>query len=87
MMPMNYAILKLFEDGQTYDADSVMFALQDNYAGFRAFKKANVVESLMAAEKNDLLEQASYDLDELGELHIYYRATEYGASMIKSYIK
>ncbi|MCL1879095.1 MAG: hypothetical protein FWF71_00455 [Actinomycetia bacterium] len=87
MLPMNYAILKLFADGKTYDADKVMVELKPKYANFRAFKKPSIVESLMAAEKNGLLEQASFDLDDLDELHVYYRATDYGKDMINQYIR
>ena len=86
MKPMNYAILELFESGDTYDAEAVMAQLNDQYASFRMFKKANVIESLMSAEKNDLLEQSHYELDDAGDLHIYYKATEYGKDMIKRYI-
>jgi methyl coenzyme M reductase beta subunit len=84
---MNYAILKLFENGDEYDAEMVMAKLAGEYAKFRAFKKANVIESLMSAEKNEILEQSRYELDDADELHIYYKATEYGAGLIKQYIK
>ena len=87
MRPMNYAILKLFESGDTMDAEDVMVVLRGEYGKFRAFKKANIVESLMSAEKNFILEQTHYDLDDAGELHIYYKATENGKGMIKSFIK
>jgi len=49
--------------------------------------QAGGVVVLVSAEKNDLLDQSHFDLDDSGELHIYYRATEYGAGMIKKYIK
>ena len=87
MRPMNYAILKLFEAGDMYDAEDVMTILKEEYHTFRAFKKVNVVESLMSAEKNFLLEQSHFNLDEEGELHIYYRATDLGKDMIRRFIK
>ncbi|MCL2825813.1 MAG: hypothetical protein FWD72_00230 [Eggerthellaceae bacterium] len=87
MRPMNYAILKVFENGKTFDAEAVMDEIRGEYGGFRAFKKRNVTESLMSAEKNGLLERSNYDLDDKDELHIYYQATEYGVGMIKKYIK
>ncbi|MCL2151236.1 MAG: hypothetical protein FWH50_03320 [Coriobacteriia bacterium] len=86
MLPLNYAVLKLFENGDEYDADAAMAVLADSYGRFRAFKKSTIIESLMAAEKNEILEQSRYELDELDELHIYYRATEYGSGLIKKYI-
>ena len=87
MRPMNYAILKLFESGKTFDAEAVMDELRAQYGDFRSFKKVNIIDSLMSAEKNGLLELTDYELDENSELHIYYTATEYGEGMIKQYIK
>ena len=87
MRPLNYAILKLFENGDTYDASEVMDILRDEYGRFRMFKKKNIIESLMSAEKNFILEQSYFELDDNKELCIYYTATEYGEGMIKNYIK
>jgi len=87
MLPLNYAILKLFEDGAEYDVQDVMSRLEGAYGSFRAFKPAGVNEALMSAEQNGLLDAVRYDLDEAGELHVYYKANEYGAGMIKQYIK
>jgi len=87
MLPLNYAILKLFEDGAEYDVEEVMTKLKDVYGTFRAFKPAGVNESLMSAEQNGLLDAVRYNLDDAGELHVYYKANEYGAGMIKQYIK
>jgi len=87
MRPLNYAILKLFEDGDEIDVQSVMSALKDEYSSFAAFKLKAVNESLMSAEKNGLLEESNWKLDDKGELHVYYKVTEYGLDMIKGYIK
>lgn len=87
MRPLNYAILKLFESGGIYDAEDVMLLLRDEYAKFRTFKKNNIVESLMSAEKNFLLEQSHFDLDDKGQLHIYYKATDLGHDLIGRFIK
>jgi DNA-binding PadR family transcriptional regulator len=87
MRPLNYAILKLFETGEEYDGQSVMAELKGEYSSFRAFKPAAINESLLSAEKNGLLDAVRYDLDDKQELHVYYKATEYGESMIKQYIK
>jgi DNA-binding PadR family transcriptional regulator len=86
MLPMNYAILKVFESGEVFDASAVMDQLSDQYGDFKPFRLANVIESLMAAEQNEILEKSAYELDEAGELHIYYRATEYGSDLIRRFI-
>jgi len=87
MRPLNYAILKLFEDGAEIDVQGVMAKLEKDYSGFRAFKTKAVNESLMSAEKNGLLDESNWELDNQGELHVYYKVTEYGVDMIKGYIK
>ena len=87
MRPLNYAILKLFENGDEMDVQGDMATLAGDYSGFRAFKAKAVNESLMSAEKNGLLEESNWGLDEKGELHVYYKVTDYGADMIKGYIK
>jgi hypothetical protein len=87
MLPLNYAILKLFETGDELDVQSVMEKLQKDYGSFRAFKPAAVNESLMSAEQNGLLDAVNYALDDKSELHVYYKANDYGTDMIKNYIK
>ncbi|MCL2529898.1 MAG: hypothetical protein FWE41_06150 [Coriobacteriia bacterium] len=87
MRPLNYAILKLFEDGREFDVQGVITQLQDEYSSFRAFKPMAINESLMSAEKNGLLEECNWELDAQGELHVYYKATPYGIEMIHNYIK
>ncbi|MDR2109189.1 MAG: hypothetical protein LBP28_07005 [Coriobacteriales bacterium] len=86
MLPLNYAILELFKTGAEYDTTAVMQRLQGDYGSFKAFNPPAVLESLMSAEKNELLEESRYDLDEQGELHVYYQATDYGREMIARYI-
>lgn len=87
MLPLNYATLKLFEDGNEYDVQGVMSKLKDEYGRFRSFKPSVVNESLMAAEKNGFLDPIKYELDDKKELHVYYKANDYGIDMIKQYIK
>lgn len=87
MRPLNYAILKLFEKGYEYDVQTVMLKLEKEYGSFRAFKEKAVNESLMSAEKNGLLEESNWELDDQGLLHVYYTATDYGVDMIKGYIR
>ena len=87
MRPLNYAILKLFEDGSEIDVQGVISKLETAYSSFSAFKPKAINESLMSAEKNGLLEESNWELDNTGDLHVYYKATEYGVDMIKGYIK
>ena len=87
MLPLNYAILKLFGDGSEFDVKGIMDKLRGSYGGFRPFKHSEVNESLMSAEKNGLLEETRAEFDEDKNLCVFYRATEYGIDMIRQYIK
>ncbi len=87
MNPLNYAILKFFTKTDEACADCVMDALKDQYGHFKAFKKHSVINALMTAEANGLLEESRFDLDPNEELRVYYRAHEEGAATINRYIK
>ncbi|MDR0308655.1 MAG: hypothetical protein LBH87_01845 [Coriobacteriales bacterium] len=87
MLPLNFAILKLFEEGEEYDTIDVMEKLQGQYSKFRAFKFNAVQESLMSAEKNGMLDEVRYGMDANENLRVYYKANDYGMDMIKNYIK
>jgi DNA-binding PadR family transcriptional regulator len=86
MKPLNYAILKFFTTVPEACADDVMSALKDQYGNFQAFKKSAVINALMTAEANGLIEEARFDLDAGNELRVYYRAHAEGAATINRYI-
>lgn len=86
MKPLNYAILKYFTKVNEACADDVINALKGEYGHFKALKKPAVVEAIMTAEANGLLEETRFDLDSKGEVRVYYRAHEEGAATINSYI-
>jgi DNA-binding PadR family transcriptional regulator len=85
-MPLNYAILRYFMNNVEGNVSEVMESLKPEYIRFRAFKEKGVIEALMTAEVNGLLEEARADVSPAGKLRIYYRATEYGRDMISKYI-
>jgi DNA-binding PadR family transcriptional regulator len=87
MKPLNYAILKFFTTVDEACADDVMAALRGEYGTFKAFKKASVVNALMTAEANGLLEESRFDMDGSNDLRVYYRAHAEGAATINRYIK
>ncbi|WP_136799079.1 hypothetical protein [Desulfosediminicola ganghwensis] len=87
MIPLNYAILKLFTRIEEGCADTVMEALKNQYGNFKAFKKDSIINALMTAEANGLLEESRFDLDSNDDLRVYYRAHEEGAATINNYIK
>ncbi len=87
MIPLNYAILKHFTTVEEASANCVMDALKAQYGHFKAFKKPAVINALMTAEANGLLEEARFDMDSNQELRVFYRAHEEGAATINTYIK
>ncbi len=87
MIPLNYAILKMFTKVEEACADNVMEALADQYGNFKAFQKDAIINALMTAEANGLLEETRFDMDSGNELRVYYRAHEEGAATINQYIK
>lgn len=87
MKPLNYAILKYFTTVKEASADNVIEALKGEYGNFKALEKKAVINALMTAEANGLIEETRFELDKAGELSVYYHAHEEGAATINKYIK
>lgn len=87
MQPLNYAILKYFTNVKEACADDVIDALKGEYGNFKALRKPAVIEALMTAEANGLLEETRFEFDPKQELRVYYHAHKEGADTINSYIK
>ena len=81
--PLNYAILQAVVALGECDADDVMTQLTPEYGQYRAFRRATVVESLMTATQNRILEETGAELTDDGDVNIRYRATDYGAELIR----
>ncbi|MHC1722657.1 MAG: hypothetical protein AB9836_05575 [Aminipila sp.] len=87
MKPLNYAILKYFTNIKEACADDVIEALKGEYGNFKALRKPAVVEALMTAEANGLLEETRYEFDQNKQVRVFYHAHKEGADTINSYIK
>lgn len=85
--PLNYAILKHFVKVEEASAEDVMEALKDEYGDYKAFSEKNIIEALMTAEANELLEEKRFEMGSDNKLRIYYHANEEGAATINKYIK
>ena len=86
LMPLYYAIVKHYMDDGEYSADDVIEALKPNYGSYRLLTKKDVEEALATAKENGLLDESKCDLDEKGELRIFYRVNDFGRDMINRYI-
>lgn len=86
MLPLNYAILKHLTNVEEACTDDVMLALQDQYGHFKAFNKKEVLNALMTAAANGLLEEKRFDLTKDNEVKVYFYAPEDGRTTINKYI-
>ena len=86
MRPLYYSML-LFKDGKELCVNDVIDALKGEYGSFKMLKPAAVQEGLMTAKNNGLLDETRFDLDENGNLRVYWKVNDYGLQMMNSYIK
>ena len=86
LMPLYYAIVKHFMDGEEHSAADVIDALKPLYGGYKLLTKKDVEEALDTAKENGLLDESKCDLDENNDLRIFYQVNEFGRDMIDRYI-
>ena len=84
--PLNFAILKYMTTVNEACTEDVLCALKDGFSSFRAFNKSDVLNALLTAEANGLLEESRYDLDDEGQVRMFFRAHAEGAATINRYI-
>lgn len=86
LMPLYYAIVKQFMDGNEYDASEIVRVLEPSYGGYRLLTRRGVEEALATAKENGLLDESRYDVDDAGDLRVFYRVNDFGREMIDRYI-
>ena len=84
--PLNYAILLYFTEYEEGDADSIIESLKPDYGRYRAFKRPAVVEALMTAKENGILEEVRTELADGDVLRVWYRLSEYGAGLVERFL-
>lgn len=87
MKPLNYAILKHFTKVKEASVIDVIDALKGEYGNFKALNKKDVLNAVLTAEANGLIEETRFELDANKELRIYYHANAEGAATINKYIQ
>ncbi|MGL4859554.1 MAG: hypothetical protein ACRC5A_07440 [Enterobacteriaceae bacterium] len=87
MQPLNYAMLKYFTTVPEACTDNVMEALQDQYAHFKAFRKKDMLQAIMTATTNGLLEETRCELDDTQQLRVYFKTTPTGENVINQFIR
>ena len=78
MRPLYYAMLKWMTTVNEACVADAIDALKGEYGSFKMCRPKTMQEALMTAEKNGLLEESSFDMDEHNELRVYYKVTDYG---------
>lgn len=86
LIPLYYAIVKEFMDGEKRCASDVIAALDPLYHDYKLLTPKDVSEALDTAKENGLLDEVSADLDGQGDLRIFYQVNDFGRDMITSYI-
>ena len=61
--------------------------LRDTYGNFKAFKDKQMDEALHTAMSNGLIYESRYELDENGNLVMYYQSDQDMIDLINNYIK
>lgn len=86
MKPLNYAILHFFTKVEKASVDDVMEGLKADYSSFKAFNRESIINALMTAEQNGLIEEIEVDLDENEELVIFYQMNDESKQTIYKFI-
>lgn len=84
--PLHYAILLHFVGGESDCAEGVVRALEPEYGNYKLLTRADVEETLATAKENALLDEVGFDLDERGDLRIFYRMSDFGRDMVERYL-
>lgn len=85
-LPLNYAILLYFTKHEEGDADSVIEELKPDYGHYRAFSRPGVVEAIMTAKENGILEELRAELGDGDVLRLWYRLSDYGKELIERFM-
>lgn len=86
LIPLYYAIMKLFTDGRERSSEDVTLALEPRYGSYKLLTSKDVEEALATAKENGLLDEVRCDLDDRGKLRIFYRVNDFGRDMISRYL-
>lgn len=86
LIPLYYAIVKEFMDGKQRCAADVIRSLDPLYHDYKLLTLKDVSEALDTAKENGLLDEVAADLDESGELRIFFQVNDFGRDMIDRYI-
>ena len=85
-MPLHYAILKLFADGEARSAQDIIDVLEPEYGSYKLLTRKDVDEKLATAKENGILDEVDCKLEADGSLKSYFKINEFGSDMIRRYL-
>lgn len=85
-MPLHYAILKLFADGEARCAQDIIDTLKPDYGSYKLLTREDVDETLATAKENGILDEVDCGFDADGPLKSYFKINEFGSDMIRRYL-
>ncbi len=84
--PLHYAIIECFNHGGELSANDVIAALKEDYSDYKLLNNKDVDEALATSRENGLLEETKVDVDDDGQLRIFYKMTAFGTDMVRRYL-
>ncbi|WP_333646480.1 hypothetical protein [Lacrimispora sp.] len=86
LLPARTAVLNYLYGVKNADIAQIMEALKPIYGGERPFNKTCYLDHVMSLEANGLVSLCKYDLDENGELRMYFEISEDGKATVDKYV-
>lgn len=84
--PLYYAIIEQFKDNAEHCAADIVAALESDYAGYKLLTNKDVEEALATAKENGILDETHAELDDNGQLRVFYRMSVFGGVMVNQYL-
>lgn len=86
ILPMNFRMLHYFSTVEEGNVENLMQELKSDYGTEKQFNKPNISNSLFSMRENGLIEDSRVELDNEGELRIYYSINEEGTRLLDKYL-
>lgn len=86
LLPLRFRMLHYISTVDKTCADEMMKALKPEYGMEKQFTKGVFVEHLMDMKANFVIDDNEVELDDKGELVIYYSINDEGKRLLKKYL-
>lgn len=85
-LPLRFELLNYFGKVESATINECMRALEKEYGKERQFKKSNFIDHVLTMKENGLVDEGAIEIDENGELAVYYSINDYGIDLRNKYI-